>query len=188
MRSLLRALAGLDEKLSARAALDEKQLSKRRPLFWLAHVGAHLGDSIVWGLVTILLWRQSRGDQRKRDTVIGWALSFAGGLLGTMLVKQAVRRPRPGSGRYLYAGGADVHSFPSGHGVRCGVILTWAGIFWPGAGKLAPLLILWISWARVALNIHYIGDILAGLLLGAGLSRLVRRRALRRRGPPPQRN
>ena len=181
MRSLLERLAGLDETYSARAALNEDQLTRRHPLFWLAHVGAHLGDSVVWLLVTLLLWRQSRGDQKKRDTLVGWALSFAGGLLGTMLVKQAVRRPRPGSGRFLYAGGADAHSFPSGHGVRCGVILTWASVFWPGAGKLAPLLVLWISWARVALNIHYIGDIAAGFLLGVGLSRIIRGRGLRRR-------
>lgn len=181
MRSLLQTLTGLDETVSARAALSADQLSKRHPLFWLAHVGAHLGDSVVWLLVTLLLWRQFRGDQQKRDTLIGWALSFAGGLLGTMLVKQTVRRPRPGSGRFLYAGGADAHSFPSGHGVRCGVILTWAVVLWPGAGKLAPLLVLWISWARVALHIHYIGDIVAGFLLGAGLSRPIRARVLAHR-------
>ncbi len=180
MRAILETLTGLDETYSARAALSEDQLSRRHPLFWLAHIGAHLGDSVVWLLVTLLMWRQSRGDEKKQDTLIGWALSFAGGLLGTILVKQAVRRPRPGSGRFLYAGGADAHSFPSGHGVRCGVILTWASVFWPWAGRLAPLLVLWISWARVALNIHYIGDIAAGFLLGVGLSRIIRGRALSR--------
>ena len=178
MRSLLDVLTGLDETYSTRTALKEDQLSAGHPLFWLAHIGAHLGDSVLWLLVTLFLWRQSRGSQRKRSTLVGWILSFAGGLLGTMLVKQAVRRPRPGSGRFLYAAGADAHSFPSGHGVRCGVILTWASAFWPGAGKLAPLLVLWISWARVALNIHYIGDIVAGFLLGVGLSQIIRGRAL----------
>ena len=181
MRRLLEELNGLDELYSARAALNEDQLTTRHPLYWLAHVGAHLGDSIVWLLVTLFLWRRSRGNRQKRSSLIGWTLSFAGGLLGTMLVKQAVRRPRPGSGRFLYGIGPDEHSFPSGHGVRCGVILTWATVFWPGAGKLAPLLVLWISWARVALNIHYIGDVVAGLVLGAGLSRIIRRRAMNRR-------
>ncbi len=176
MRSFLERLSVLDERFSARAALSEEQLSKRHPLFWLAHVGAHLGDSIVWLLVTLILWRQLGGDEEKRGSLIGWALSFAGGLVGTLLVKQRVRRSRPGSGRLLYGGGADVHSFPSGHGVRCGVILTWASVFWPGAGKLAPLLVLWVSWARVALNIHYIGDIVVGFLLGVGLSRVIRGR------------
>ena len=175
-------LSGLDERYSARAALSEEQLSKRHPLFWLAHTGAHLGDSVLWLLVTLFLWRQSRGDRQKRKALTGWALSFAGGVLGTLLVKPVVRRPRPGgSGRFLYRGGADAHSFPSGHGVRCGVILTWASVFWLDAGKLAPLLVLWISWARVALNIHYIGDIAAGLLLGVGLSRIIRGRASGRR-------
>ncbi len=176
MRSFLERLSVLDERYSARAGLREEQLSKRHPLFWLAHIGAHLGDSVVWLLVTLILWRQAGGDEGKRDSLIGWALSFAGGLVGTLLVKQLVRRSRPGSGRLLYGGGADAHSFPSGHGVRCGVILTWASVFWPAAGKLAPLLVLWVSWARVALNIHYIGDIVVGFLLGVVLSRIVRGR------------
>ncbi len=168
---------------SARAALKDDQLSKRHPLFWLAHVGAHLGDSPVWLLVTVILWRRSNGNRQHKSSegshlLVGWILSFVGGLLGTMLVKQAVRRPRPGAGRFLYGGGADAHSFPSGHGVRCGVILTWVNMFWPGSGKLAPLLVLWIGWARVALNIHYIGDVVVGFLLGVGLSRLIRARAL----------
>lgn len=181
MRRLLELLGGLDELYSAHTALKEDQKTTRHPLFWLAHIGAHLGDSIVWLLVTLLLWRQSNGNRQKRSILVGWSLSFAGGLVGTMLVKQLVRRSRPGSGRFLYAGGADAHSFPSGHGVRCGVILTWATAFWPGAGKLAPLLVLWIGWARVALNIHYIGDVFAGLVLGVGLSRIIRDRALGQR-------
>ena len=177
MRRLLEVLGGLDETYTARAALKDEQMSRRHPLFWLAHIGAHLGDSVVWLLVTLFLWRQSNGNRQKRSTLLGWVLSFGVSVLGTLLVKQAVRRTRPGSGRFLYAGGADKHSFPSGHGVRCGVILTWATAFWPGAGKLAPLLVLWISWARVALNIHYIGDVVAGLVLGVGLSRIIRKRA-----------
>ena len=181
MRRLLAILCGLDEQLSARTALNEEQLTMRHPLFWLAHVGAHLGDTIVWLLVTLLLWRRSRGDRQTRSSLIGWTLSLAAGVVGTMLAKQAVRRPRPGSGRFLYGVGPDAHSFPSGHGVRCGVILTWATAFWPGAGKLAALLVLWIGWARVALNIHYVGDVVAGFVLGAGLSRIIRKRAMARR-------
>ena len=181
MRSLLTFLTGLDEVWSARTALKDGQLSKRHPLFWFAHIGAHLGDSLVWLLVTVLLWRKTDGNRKQRSALFGWILSMAGGVLGTLLVKQVVRRPRPGSGRFLYGPGADAHSFPSGHGVRCGVILAWATAFFPGSGRLAPLLVLWISWARVALNIHYIGDVVVGFLLGIGLSHFIRARALNHR-------
>ena len=180
MRRVLEELSGLDERYSARAALNEEQLTARHPLYWLAHVGAHLGDTVLWVLVTLFLWRRARGDQPRQRSLIGWTISFAAGAVGTMLVKQAVRRPRPGSGRFLYGVGPDQHSFPSGHGVRCGVILIWATALWPGAGKLAPLLVLWIGWARVALNIHHIGDVVAGLVLGTGISQIVRRRVLGR--------
>lgn len=181
MRRLLEELSGLDEVYSARAILKEEQLTARHPLFWLAHVGAHLGDTVLWLLVTLFLWRRSKGSRQKLRSLTGWTISFAGGALGTMVVKHLVRRPRPGSGRFLYGAGPDKHSFPSGHGVRCGVILTWATALWPGAGRLAPLLVLWIGWSRVALNIHYIGDVVAGFVLGAGLSQIIRRRTLGRR-------
>ncbi len=180
MSRLLDALSGIDEVYSARAALREDQMTKRHPLFWLAQIGAHLGDTVVWLLVTLLLWRKSEGDRERRSALIGWIISLASGVASTMLVKQLVRRSRPGSGQFLYGGGVDKHSFPSGHGVRCGVILAWATAFWPGAGRLAPLLVVWIGWARVALNIHYIGDVAAGFILGLGLSRFIRVRAGRR--------
>ena len=181
MGKLLDALSGIDEAYSARAALRDEQMEKRHPLYWLAHVGAHLGDTVVWLLVTLFLWRKSDGNSERRSALLGWSLSLASGVACTMLVKQLVRRSRPGSGRFLYGSGVDAHSFPSGHGVRCGVIFAWATAFWPGAGRLAPLLVLWIGWARVALNIHYIGDVAAGFFLGLGLSRFIRGRAVGRR-------
>lgn len=61
MRRVLEELSGLDKLYSARAALNEEQLTTRHPLYWLAHVGAHLGDTVLWVLVTLFLWRRSRG-------------------------------------------------------------------------------------------------------------------------------
>lgn len=175
MPPLLRRLSALDAKLSARLCLSEQQRQWRHPLFWLAHVGAHLGDSVLWALVSVLLWRRAGDDPQRQRTLIGWVLSFTGGLVGTLLIKRLIRRPRPGGGRFLYGPGADLHSFPSGHGARSGVILAWADRLQAGSGPFAPLLVLWIGWSRVALGIHYIGDVLVGFVLGLGLARLFRR-------------
>lgn len=148
---------------------------KQQPFFWLlAQVGAHLGDSVLWVLVTAVLWRQAKGNSQKQHTLRGWTLSLLVGQLVTLLLKQVFQQPRPtGSGHFLYGPGPDVYSFPSGHGVRCGVILSWANALWPGSGKFAPLLVLWVGWARVALKIHYSRDIVWGLFLGMGLSQLI---------------
>lgn len=173
--SLIAILSPIDESLSARIALDESQRVWRNPLFWLANVGAHLGDSLLWVGITALLWRKAGEDPARKRLLRGWMAAFAGAVFVTLAIKRIFRRPRPGTGQMLYGPGVDVHSFPSGHGARVGVILVWADALWPGAGWLAPLLGLWIGWARVAMGIHYVGDVLVGVLLGWGVGRLARK-------------
>ena len=183
--SLTAFLSPIDESVSARIALNESRRSWREPLFWLANVGAHLGDSLLWAGITALLWRKAGDDPARKRLLRGWMAAFAGAVAVTLVIKRIFRRPRPGTGQMLYGPGADVHSFPSGHGARVGVILVWAGMLWPGAGWLAPLIGLWIGWARVAMGIHYVGDVLAGIALGWGVGKLARksvRDSLRRKG------
>ncbi len=55
--SLTSLLSPIDESLTASVALDQSQRSWRNPLFWLANVGAHLGDSLLWAGITAFLWR-----------------------------------------------------------------------------------------------------------------------------------
>lgn len=176
--SLISFLSPIDESVSARIALDESRRSWGNPLFWLANVGAHLGDSLLWAGITGLLWRQAGDDPARKRLLGGWMAAFAGAVFVTLAIKRIFRRPRPGTGQMLYGPGADVHSFPSGHGARVGVILVWAEALWPGAGWLAPFIGLWIGWARVAMGIHYVGDVLAGVLLGWGVGKLAQRDVL----------
>ena len=170
--SLTSFLSSIDESISAYIAMNESQRSWRNPLFWLANVGAHLGDSLLWAGITALLRRKAGDDPARKRLLRGWMAAFAGAVAATLVIKRIFRRPRPGTGQMLYGPGADQHSFPSGHGARVGVILVWAEALWPGAGWLAPLVGLWIGWARVAMGIHYVGDVLAGVLLGWGVGRL----------------
>lgn len=173
--SLTSFLSPIDKSVSARIALNESQRSGRNPLFWLANVGAHLGDSLLWVGITALLWRKAGDDPARKRLLGGWMVAFAGAVGVTLFIKRIFRRPRPGTGQLLYGPGADQHSFPSGHGARVGVILLWAEALWPGAGRFAPFLGLWIGWARVAMGIHYVGDVLVGVLLGWGVGRITKR-------------
>ena len=176
---LLAVLHKADEALSARIALDESQRRWRAPVYWLAQVGAHLGDSWLWALVAGLLWRRAnrlppaRLPGRRRQ-LTAWILALVGGMGLALAIKQRLRRARPGSGALLYGQGPDVHSFPSGHGVRAGILKVWADALLPGAGPWAWLLALWIGWSRVALGIHYVGDVLAGFVLGLGVGKVSR--------------
>lgn len=140
-----------------------------------AHLGAHLGDSWLWLLVTGLLWRWWRTPAgRPARPLWGWAGSLVGAAILTVLLKRWVRRPRPREERLLHGPGADRYSFPSGHAVRWGVIAVWSSRFVPRGALLAWPLALWTGWSRVYLGIHYVGDVVAGYAAGVLLGSLVR--------------
>jgi membrane-associated phospholipid phosphatase len=176
-RNLLHLLNGWDRDLSAHIALVGQARSWS---YWFARVAAHLGDSWLWGLVTVWLLRDAmrkRGeDGGVRGRIgYGWSISLVVQLITTLSIKQLIRRRRPGVATLLYGRGADEHSFPSGHAMRMGVIAVWANDLWPGWGALLWPLAALIGWARVRLGIHYVGDVLAGWLFGAAIASLVRR-------------
>jgi undecaprenyl-diphosphatase len=147
----------------------------------VATVGAHLGDSWLWALMTLLLWRWWRSSPRGPARPLwGWAVSLLGGAMLTLAVKRRIRRRRPQvspllHGLPLHGPGADEYSFPSGHAVRWGVIAAWSSRFVPYGTLLAWPLALWTGWSRVHLGIHYVGDVVAGYAVGALVGWLVRR-------------
>lgn len=167
-------LAQLDYRATTSLTLSQKQGYARSPWRWLASVGAHLGDSLLWLGITGFLWWRAGYDTQRKKTLVAWLFSLLVTLGATLYMKGRFKRQRPGQARFLYGRGADVHSFPSGHGVRAGLILSWATLLSPRWGKGAPILALWIVWSRVALGIHYVGDVVVGLLLGVLMGRWLR--------------
>jgi len=89
------------------------------------------------------------------------------GILGG-IVKRIVRRPRPdGYAPGLYSRTMDRYSFPSGHAARVAAVAVMVGAAYPGLATVAAVGALAVAVARVALGVHYAGDALGGLLLGA---------------------
>lgn len=84
-----------------------------------------------------------------------------------LLVKFSVRRRRPaGEWGNIYRS-TDPHSFPSGHAARAAMLAVLGlglGPPWFGVALLlwAPL----VSLARVAMGLHYLSDVVAGVFLG----------------------
>ena len=63
--------------------------------------------------------------------------------------------------------GDDVGSFPSGHSAR---ILGFASVFWlamPGLRWVCAILAVPMLIALVGMNYHFVGDVIAGSVLGA---------------------
>lgn len=132
-----------------------------------ATVLAHSGDSLVWLFVGVLLWRFGvavravAGERIVLITAITWVAST--------VLKYIIKRPRPDGEQGLFYLDADQHSLPSGHATRVGgVIVVLAGLL-PAWGVLG--LMVWgllVCTSRVALGLHYVGDVLVGLIVGAG--------------------
>ncbi len=91
--------------------------------------------------------------------------------------KQLVARPRPSGTDPTIPG--VVYSYPSGHVLEALTILgiiairSWRSS-WPVAARLAvwAVVIVWVmlvGMARMAINVHYPSDVLAGLLFAMGV-------------------
>ena len=82
-------------------------------------------------------------------------------------IKLAVRRRRPAGEWGAFYRRTDPHSFPSGHAARM-AMLAAAG-FTLGHPWFGLALTVWaplVSLARVAMGVHYVSDVIGGLLIG----------------------
>jgi undecaprenyl-diphosphatase len=158
----LKQILELDARLSARLRVAERPGFLRT----LAGLLAHSGDSWFWWAGLALLWWLGNGFWKP------WALTFLISIVAlaviVLLIKFTIRRRRPeGEWGAMYRI-TDPHSFPSGHAAR--VILIAILAVGLGPGWLAVILCIWaplVALARVAMGLHYISDIIAGIVLGA---------------------
>lgn len=158
---MIRQLLKLDARLSDRLRVAERPGRLRT----LAAVLAHSGDSWFWLAGLILLWLLGNAYWRQRALALAFGIVVIAALVLT--IKFLVRRRRPeGEWGAIYRN-TDPHSFPSGHAARAVMLVMMAiGL---GPAWFAVLLIIWaplVSLARVAMGLHYLSDVLAGMALG----------------------
>ena len=161
-------LLKLDERWSQRIRVAEKPGLLRT----LAAFLAHSGDSWFWLLGLVLLYVLGDEFWRWRASVLGTGILITA--IVVLIIKFTVRRRRPEGEWGGFYRKSDPHSFPSGHAVRAVMLAVVAiGI---GPGWLALLLAIWaplVALARAAMGVHYLSDVLAGMLLGVVMGLLV---------------
>jgi undecaprenyl-diphosphatase len=149
----------LSEEL--RSALAQRGLLRR-----FAILVARSADFWVCALVLLACWRLGAPLFARNAMPLLVATTTTG--IAVKGIKRIVRRARPASdwgGSYRRS---DPHSFPSGHAARVGVIATFAALVFPA--WLALGLAAWaaaVATARVGLGVHYVSDVVVGLVLGA---------------------
>jgi undecaprenyl-diphosphatase len=131
----------------------------------IAAILAHSGDSWFWIAGLALLWLWGDGSWKARSLVLSVGVIVTAILV--MTLKFTIRRKRPaGEWGNIYRA-TDPHSFPSGHAARAAMLALLASSFdvtWFGW-----LLVIWaplVSLARVAMGLHYLSDVIAGIIIG----------------------
>jgi membrane-associated phospholipid phosphatase len=157
-------LIRLDARLTQQMRIAEKPGSLRT----VAIVLAHSGDSWFWLAGLILVWWLGNAYWKNLALTMIISILITAGVV--FVIKFTVRRSRPeGEWGKVYRS-TDPHSFPSGHAVRAvmlTVVMLGLGPLWLGLCMVvwAPL----VALARVAMGVHYVSDVLAGMLLGLGI-------------------
>ncbi len=153
----------IDRTLSARL-----QLPKDKPLFWLALIIAHTGDSLMWAFIVVVLWYRG---ERILPGVIAITIIAVASIV--FLIKVTVRRRRPTADRGLATMSIDEHSFPSGHAARSIGLAVVLGSIYP---EWLPYFLVWaflVGTARIALGVHYLSDVIIGWILGSVMGYLL---------------
>ena len=157
----LENLLALDARISKQLRVAESPGMLRT----IAAFFAHSGDS--WFCIAVLAWVWWRGTPiwSWRATILIIAIIITAVIV--LVMKFAIRRQRPeGDWGDIYRT-TDPHSFPSGHATRAFMLATMA----VGLGPIwfAIALVIWaplVAIARVAMGVHYVSDVLAGLGIG----------------------
>jgi undecaprenyl-diphosphatase len=148
---------------------------------WLEDPATAIGSLAVpvYALATVLLWFLARPYGRSH-----WKLASTSALVAAaiaMVVNQAIShlwdRPRPfvdhAASTHLLSAPSPDPSFPSDHAAAAFAIAFAVLAFSRRGGFLFLAAATLIGISRIALGLHYPGDVLAGMLVGLGAATLV---------------
>lgn len=155
----LENLKKLDYDLSYKIA---KSIDTNSPVRKIFQISTVTGTAFFWFIITPIWYYLFNGDQE----AITFGFITLVMLLPVFIMKQTIRRNRPDFkdtrfGAVIF----DEFSFPSGHATRSTYVVILMSFY------MKELLIFWILWAllmissRLILGVHYVSDILGGIVL-----------------------
>lgn len=127
---------------------------------WITHVGGARA-TIGTGLLLVAAGEKQLG----LAVLVALTLSH----VAVQVLKRAVARPRPcdANGHPLaLIDLPDPYSFPSGHAAAVSAIATTVTLSQPVLALLVVPLAVVVSASRVALRVHHVSDVVAGVALG----------------------
>jgi undecaprenyl-diphosphatase len=131
------------------------------------------GDGWLWygmGLIILLF-----GGDARFAAVAAAALAAGIGITAFLRLKKAARRKRPNCFEpHCWATllPPDQFSFPSGHTITAFAVAVSLSMFYPTLAVGLLFCALSVGASRILLGMHFLSDVLAGALIGAGLAYL----------------
>ncbi|MGK5110470.1 bifunctional phosphatase PAP2/diacylglycerol kinase family protein [Geodermatophilus sp. CPCC 205506] len=139
---------------------------------WLRRLTTTADHGKLWFVVAALLLTR-RGSLR-RGAIRGLgSLAMSSSLVNAVL-KRVFGRRRPDLGSHpvqrLLHRSLTTHSFPSGHSASAAAFVTGVALEAPVAGAALAPVGLAVGYSRVHVGVHYPGDVVAGLAVGAAVA------------------
>lgn len=163
---MIRLISAGDRKLMRRLNRWEAPLWIRQ---WMLFASKG-GDGWLWSVVGLILY--FFGGPRRADALITGFESVVAAQLTFFILKRVIGRERPCASEphcWSVLLPPDRFSFPSGHSITAFAIAFSLGLYYPAL--LVGLLFCAASVAasRVILGLHYLSDVLAGMLIGSAI-------------------
>lgn len=132
----------------------------------------HKVEWIRWGAgPAALAWWLYKGRRRALQVLLVAAVAVAAAdMLAYRVIKPWAARARPshaGIGAVVRGPSGGTYGFPSNHASNAAAAAAVLGAAYPGAAGLFWAAAAVVAYSRVYVGVHYPGDVLAGLLLGA---------------------
>ena len=128
------------------------------------------GDGWLWSAVGVVLLLFG-GDRRYEALTAGF-LSLCAGQFIFFVLKRLIGRERPcATETHCWADPLppDRFSFPSGHTITAFAITFSLGLYYPGLLAGLVFCALSVAVSRVILGLHYVSDVLAGIVIGSAI-------------------
>ncbi len=150
-----------------------RRLNRWRAPRWIRYwmlAATRLGDGWIWYSTAILLL--IFGGPQRFAAVASAGLAAVVGVFVFKALKRLSQRPRPCQIEphcWSKVLPPDRFSFPSGHTMTASSIALVLTYFYPGLEVPLIFLAISIALSRIVLGMHFLSDVLAGIILGVAL-------------------
>jgi undecaprenyl-diphosphatase len=128
------------------------------------------GDGWLWSVIGLILLLF--GGSRRFDALGAGFVSVGAGQLVFFVLKRLIGRERPcATESHCWSSllPPDRFSFPSGHTITAFAIALSLGLYYPALVVGLVFCAVSVAASRVILGLHYLSDVLVGIVIGAAI-------------------